>query len=153
MAPLLALAQAGRHAEALALAHRLGFERLCDVLAAPDLLVLGDVARHGGEPRNAQRAFERLSARHPGAPEAADAVFGLGRLLFDAGDPLAAARRFGQYAAQWPDGPLLEQALGRRLEALIKAGHAVQARAAADRYLQQFPHGIYAGAARNLQAP
>jgi hypothetical protein len=100
-----------------------------------------------------ERAHRIVRERFPGAPEAALAAFGLGRLRFEAGDDEVAVRWFELYLAESPGGLLEPEALGRILEARIKSGELEDARKVARRYLARFPAEPQAAAARQLLEP
>ncbi|HET6279575.1 MAG TPA: FecR domain-containing protein [Polyangia bacterium] len=136
---------------AYAAAARVGFNDLCRMLPAPDLLLLADAARFAGEPGSARQVFQALRARFPTDTRAGDAVFGLGILARDAGgQPRVAVRRFEEYLSRWPAGALAREARGRLIEAWEKAGRHGEARRAAARYLAEHPDGPHAAFARRL---
>jgi len=145
------LLRAGRYQEGLALVPDL--ERECRAASAQDALLLADAARYAGRKPESERAHRIVRERFPGAPEAALAAFGLGRLRFEAGDDEVAVRWFELYLAESPGGLLEPEALGRILEARIKSGELEDARKVARRYLARFPAGPQAAAARQLLEP
>jgi len=141
----LALAKAGKYADAYAAAQRDGFEAECAKGTPEALAMLADVARHAGAPRRAEQALLALRKRFPGTPDAALAAFALGRLEFDEYRAYpAAANWFRAYLKERPGGPMTREALGRLLEALHRAGDNVGARAVAERYLRDYPSGPHA---------
>src|SRR5690606_862532 len=76
-----ALAAEARYEEALAAAHAIGFDALCERLDAASLLSLADVARFAGDGGAARRALEAVRRRFSG-DASARASFLLGRLVF-----------------------------------------------------------------------
>lgn len=145
------LLRAGRYQEGLALVPDL--ERECRAASAQDALLLADAARYAGRKPESERAHRIVRERFPGAPEAALAAFGLGRLRFEAGDDEVAVRWFELYLAESPGGLLEPEALGRILEARIKSGELEDAQRVARRYVARFPAGPQAPAARKLLEP
>jgi hypothetical protein len=144
-------ALASRPREALAAATRVGFDRLCGVLPAPDLLLLADAARFANDPSAAAKAFTALRERFPDDVRAGDAVFALGVLALDAeGRPTEASTRFEEYLDLWPTGPLAREAHGRLIEALDRAYRREDAARVAARYLEHFADGPHADLARRL---
>jgi hypothetical protein len=142
------LASAQRYDEALAAAERGGFAAECRRRAAPELLVLGDVARLAGSPERALQAYAAARSKRTGADRSA---FGMGLVEFDQRRSYrAAAGWFATYLREQPQGPLAEQAEGRVMDAWQRAGEPARARAAAQAYLGRYPHGAYADLARRL---
>lgn len=144
-----ALAAEARYDEALAAAHAIGFDALCERLDAPSLLSLADVARFAGDDGAARRALEAARRRFAG-DASARAAFLLGRLVFDA-DPGAAAGYFSAYLAEAPSGPLAREAQGRLVESLHAAGRLEEAASAAAVYLARHPKGPHAPLARRVR--
>jgi hypothetical protein len=146
--------QAGRYAEAYAVASRAGFARELARGTASDLLALGDTARLAHAPERAFEAYRSLRRRFARGSAAAQAAYALGRLHGDErGEHLEAAGWFATYLKEAPRGPLAAEAAGRQLDALRRAGRTDEARRLAARYLAQHPDGPYRDLARSLAAP
>jgi TolA-binding protein len=147
-----ALARASKFKEAFDLAREAGFDNELDRAAVPDLLLLGDAARLSGSATHALRAYQKVRARAPGTPWAANAAFAMGRVYFDQMDAFAeAARWFATYSSEQHDGPLAREALGREMEARARAGDRAEAARAAGQYLRRYPNGPHAPLARTLE--
>ncbi|MEJ7733712.1 MAG: FecR domain-containing protein [Polyangiaceae bacterium] len=147
------LAVAGRYDEALAAAEKLGFDDVCTIASAADLMLLGDTARLARNGARGSQALLALRERFPRDPRAAMAAFVQGKIAFDQrgayGD---AARWFEVYLREQPAGPVAREAAGRLIEARVKAGNASGARTAASQYLRAYPLGPHAELARRLLA-
>jgi FecR protein len=142
------LASAQRYGEALAAAERGGFANECRRRDAPDLLILGDVARLAGNPARAVQAYAAARAKGT-APDRS--AFAMGLVEFDQRrNYRGAAAWFATYLREQPQGPLAEQAEGRVMDAWQRAGEPTRAREAGQGYLARYPHGAYADLARRL---
>lgn len=139
------LGRRGEYPRAIQAVDREGSATVIAGASAPDLLLLGDVARFSGRPQLAREAYLAARARAPGTTAAAQAAFALGRL----GD--GALGWFQRYLAEAPDGPLSREALGRVLE-LQHGAKSSEAAATARRYLATFPAGPHAALARSVVA-
>lgn len=149
----LALARAGKYADAYASAEREGFETVSRRASADALTLLAEVARHGRAPQRAEAALLTLRRRYAGSNDAALAAFTLGRLEFDERQAYAAAAAwFRTYLRERPGGAMAREALGRLIEASHRAQDAAGARASAARYLREYPTGPHAELASRLVA-
>ncbi len=144
-----ALAAEGRYAEALSLA-RPAFSSLAEQESAADVLLLGDLARLGGDRALAQAAYRQVRRRFEGSGSAAEASFSLGRIAFDGRDDARAIEAFASYRREAPDGPFARDALGRLMEAQQRLGDTTAARASALEYLTRFKSGPHAKLAESL---
>lgn len=144
-------AAAGDHGRAFSLAKRRGIRRLTRHLSAPDLLLLADTARYVHEPEAAAQAFSALVMRFPQAPEASDALFGLGRLAFQDRRWREAAGWFRRIVDQQAEGPLVEAAWGRLMESLDRADDP-SAPGVATAYLEAFAQGQHRALAERIRA-
>ena len=109
-----------------------------------DLLLLADVARLSGHPRDAVAPLERILDAYPRDAQAPLAAFALGRLELDALDaPARAARALDRALALGLPQSLREDARARLVEAHARSGNAAAARAAAAAYRREFPDGRY----------
>lgn len=141
-----ALAQAGKHKEAMDAAEAAGFSAEVARASASELLALSDAARFAGRPA---RAKEALLAMRKRFGTRGNSAFLLGKIAADQlRSPGEAAVWFETYLQEQPGGPLAEQALGRLLE--IKKRDPGAARLVAERYLARYPTGAYAALARSL---
>src|SRR4051812_41028313 len=148
-----ALVAAGRYAEGVQAAERVGWTRVCRSANAVELLALADAARLSNQTPRAVEALLALRQRFPGSTSAATGAFSLGRLAFEKRGAYAeAARWFATYLDEQPRGPLMGDAVGRLMEARNRAGDRAAARRDAERYLQRFPEGPYTGTARAILA-
>jgi ferric-dicitrate binding protein FerR (iron transport regulator) len=90
----------------------------------------------------AARTYERLVAKFPGSPSAANALVSLGQLELTAlGDPASALERFDAYLDRSPSGPLAAEARVGRVRALARLGRVSQLESAARDYLSVHPSG------------
>jgi transmembrane sensor len=145
------LLAAGRLAQGLSAAERVGFERVCQAATAKELLALGDAGRFFGSPMRAVTALRVLRQRFPGSMEAGTAAFTLGRIAFEKQHAYSdAAGWFETYLREQPSGPLMGDAFGRLMEARLQSGDHEGAHANAQQYLRRFPEGPYASEARRL---
>jgi len=141
-----ALAQAGKHKEAMDAAEAAGFSAEVARASASELLALSDAARFAGRPA---RAKEALLAMRKRFGTRGNSAFLLGKIAADQlRSPGEAAVWFETYLQEQPGGPLAEQALGRLLE--IRKRDPGAARLVAERYLARYPTGAYAALARSL---
>ena len=118
--PWESLARSGEHAEAY---EAIG-ERFVDEAAsasAERLLLLADVARLSGHPRDAVAPLERLLAEHPGDPRAPIAAVVLGRVEMDALGRRERARAAFERAVELGVPAALRADVDRRLSALRAA--------------------------------
>lgn len=144
------LARDREYPRALAAAEALGYDALCEGLAASELLRLADVARFARRPTRAREALDAVRRRFPDTDAAATAAFERGRIaLADSDSHAEAASWFDTYLRERPDGALAREAMGRRIEALATTDRAA-ARAAAHRYLERHPKGPHADLATRL---
>jgi transmembrane sensor len=137
-------AEQGNHATAFAELGEEGIRTEASEASPHDLMLLADVARLSGHPRQAVKPLEKLLAQHESSPQAPLAAFILGRLELDAlsrparaVDALLKARMLGV-----PES--LEQSVSYRLvQAYARAGRATDARREADYYIERFPNGRF----------
>jgi transmembrane sensor len=147
----LALARAGKYADAYAAVERDGFDAVSQRSSADALTLLAEVARHARAERRAREALLTLRRRFAGSNDAALAAFTLGRLEFDERHAYAAAAAwFRTYLQERPRGAMAREALGRLIEASHRAQDAASARASAARYLREYPTGPHAELASRL---
>jgi TolA-binding protein len=145
------LARHALYRDALAVAVGEGFDAQCEQLRAEDLVLLGDVARLGGDTQRADQAYRAALRRFPGLDRPA---FSLGVMSFEARhDYRDAASWLSRYLREHPTGPLATEAAGRLLEAWDLAGETTKAREAARAYLRDHPTGPHRGLARRLAGP
>ena len=145
------LARHAHYREALALAIADDFDAQCDGLRGDDLVLLGDVARLGGDYRRADQAYRAALRRFP---ELDRPAFALGVMSFEARhDYRDAASWLSRYLRDHPTGPLATEASGRLLEAWDLAGDESRAREAARSYLRDHPTGPHRALARRLAGP
>ena len=146
-----ALARRAQYHQALTLALAEGFDRDCDQLRGDDLVLLGDVARLGGDIRHADQAYRAALRRFPDLDRPA---FALGVMAFESRhDYRDAASWLSRYLHDHPNGPLAAEAAGRLLEAWDLAGDTARAREAARSYLRDHPTGPHKALARRLAGP
>jgi TolA-binding protein len=140
----------GKYAESLTLLRASGLTKRLDELSAATLADVADAARLGGDPELAVRALGVLLRRFPGAPEARDGKFLLGRVQALRGDATAAIAAFESYLR--PGGGTLyaNEATGRLMELYSARGDTERARDMARRYLEKAPQGPYRRLARSL---
>jgi hypothetical protein len=149
----LALARAGKYADAYATVEREGFDAVSQRASADALTLLAQVARQARAERRAEEALLTLRRRFAGSNDAALAAFTLGRLEFDERHAYAAAATwFRTYLRERPAGAMAREALGRLIEASHRAQDAASARASAARYLREYPTGPHAELASRLVA-
>jgi transmembrane sensor len=142
------LLAAGRYADAVRAAERLGFARVCATAGQDDLLALADAARLSGHSGHAIVVLTVLRQRFPNTSSASTAAFALGRIAFERrANYFDAAHWFATYLEEDPSGPLMGDAAGRLVEARYRAGDRSGARRDAERYLRRFPRGPYANTA------
>lgn len=145
------LLAAGRAEEALRLAERGNFDRVCQAASSKELLALADAARLSGSHQRAMTALQRLRQQYPKSMDASVAAFTLGRIAFERLHAYGeAAMWFDTYMREQPTGPLMGDSFGRRMEARMLSGDHAQARADAEQYLRRFPGGPYASQARAI---
>lgn len=145
------LYEAGRYAEALALAKRSGLTANASRLDARDLTDLADVARLARVAGEARALLLTLRERYPDSRGAREGAFLLGRMAADGTRDTAGAERwFTTYLHESPSGTYAQEALGRLLTLASQSGDQARARAYAERYLVRFPGGPYASLARSL---
>ncbi len=140
----------GKYAEALAL---LRADREAERLESlgPRLLAdIADVARLGGDLKLAARALAVLLRQYPGAREARDAQFLLGRVHALSGDRASAIRAFEAYLETGSSRRYANEAAGRLMELYTERGDTERARAMAQRYLASAPNGPYRRLAHSL---
>jgi len=110
-----------------------------------ELMLLADVARLSGHPREAVAPLEQAIASFGSQRRAAVAAFTLGRLQADVlANPASAVEAFERCLALGPPAALHGDALARLAEARDRAGDHEGARAAAREYLQRYPEGQHA---------
>lgn len=138
------LAQSGRQRDAFAALGPRGLAREARQAGVADLLLLADVARLSGHPRDAVAPLERILVAYPRDAQAPLAAFALGRLELDALDaPAQAARALDRALALGLPQSLREDARARLVEAQARSGNTAAARAAAAAYRREFPDGRY----------
>lgn len=141
----------GRLLEGMHAAERAGFQRVCQVATAKELLALADAARLFGSRERAVGPLRLLRQRFPGTHDAATAAFRLGLLAFEADHAYAEATKwFEIYLRDQPSGPLMGDSFGRLMKARSFSGDREGARAVAQQYLHRFPKGPYASDARGI---
>ncbi|HEX6276050.1 MAG TPA: FecR domain-containing protein [Polyangiaceae bacterium] len=144
--------RAGKYAESLALLRTSGLAQRLDELSAATLADVADAARLGGDTELAVRALRTLLRRFPGAPEARDGKFLLGRVQALRGDTAAAVVAFEGYLARGGGTQYANEAVGRLMELYSARGDGDRARTMARRYLEKAPDGPYRRLARSLLA-
>jgi len=142
----------GKYAESLALARAGGVDKRLGELAPGALAELAEAARLGGDPELAVRALTTLLRRFPGAPEAREGRFLLGRMQALRGDSAAAIAAFESYLGSGTTLLYANEALGRLMELYSARGDTELARGIAQRYLDRAPNGPYRRLARSLVA-
>jgi hypothetical protein len=141
----------GRYRDAVTVAERFGFKRICQQATAAELLALGEAARLAQHYRSAVEAFQSLRKRFPQKPQASVAAFTLGRIAYEQRSAYSqAADWFQTYLTEAPHGSLQREARGRLMEAQLRAGDAEGAKQSAYRYLKRHPNGPHAALARLL---
>ena len=143
----------GKYAESLALVRARGIGKHLTDLSPGALAELADAARLGGDPELAVRALTLLIQRYPGAAEARDGRFLLGRVDVLRGDDAAAVDAFEGYLRSGSSGRYASEARGRLMELYAKRGDSERARGVAEQYLQATPNGPYRRLARSLVTP
>jgi TolA-binding protein len=146
----LALAHAGRYAEAYRAADTEGIDDLCTKSSATSLLLLGDAARLSGHPDAAHSVYLGVRSRFAGTKSAAIAAFYLGRLDLDAKHDSSAKTWLLAYLDEMPDGPLSAAALGRLLEIQIASHGQKSTCGLAKQYMDRFPNGPHAAIAAHV---
>jgi transmembrane sensor len=139
-----ALAQAGKHREAVAAAERAGLSGIYHSASAESLLDLARASRQAGRPDLERTALLECRKRFPGQPAAAQAAYMLGR----ASPPAEAITWFELYLREQPRGLLAREAAGRVIESHLAVGNRGAAKQAASRYLAAYPDGPHASMAR-----
>jgi transmembrane sensor len=136
------LARHGQNAKAYEELGPGGVEKAAQSATVDDLLILADVARLSGHPREAVKPLTRVVHEHPADPRASLAAFMLGRVELDSlGAPAAGAAAFERALALGIPGGLAEDAYAGLVKSRAKAGDASGARAAAGEYLARYPSG------------
>ena len=136
------LARHGQNAKAYDELGSGGVERAAQGATVDDLLILADVARLSGHPREAVKPLERVVHEHAADPRASLAAFMLGRVELDSlGAPAAGAAAFERAITLGIPGGLAEDAYAGVVESRAKAGDLAGARAAASEYLARYPRG------------
>jgi FecR protein len=143
------LAQDGKHVEAYTNVKATGFASECERANAEELLLLGNVARLGGNAIHAADAYNALRRRFAGTSSAARAAFSLGRLQVKA-DPSSAGRWFETALREEPRGPFSQAASDWLFELAVKGGSAESQRKRAQDYLDRHQSGAHAEDARRL---
>lgn len=144
--------RAGKYAESLSLARAGAVDKRLGELSASALAELAEVARLGGDPELAVRALTTLLRRFPGAPEARESRFLLGRVHALRGDRAAAIDAFESYLGSGASALYSNEALGRLMELYSARGDSERASAIARRYLERSPNGPYHRLATSLIA-
>jgi tetratricopeptide (TPR) repeat protein len=140
----------GKYAEALALLRAHAVSERLEELGPRMLAEVADVARLGGDLKLAARALSVLLRQYPGAGEARNAHFLLGRVHALSGDRASAVRAFESYLERGSSTQYANEAAGRLMELYSERGDAEQARAMARRYLSSAPNGPYRRLALSL---
>lgn len=143
------VARAGHHAKAFELASAAGFDAECERSGAPDVLLLGDIARLSGHSERAIQAYGAVRKRFGGTTSAARAAFALGRSSVGS-DRGAAERWFETYLSEEPRGPFAQAASDWLFELAVKNGNPERLRARARSYLDSSPNGPHAADARRV---
>jgi hypothetical protein len=139
-----ALAQAGKHGDAVAAAERAGLPGIYRSASAESLLDLARASRHAGRPDLERTTLLECRKRFPGQPAAAQAAYLLGR----ASPPGEAVTWFELYLREQPRGLLAREASGRVVESHLAMRNRSGAKRAASRYLATYPDGPHASMAR-----
>jgi transmembrane sensor len=140
----------GSYAESLALIRANGLASRLNELDAATLAEVADAARLGGDPELAVRALTTLTRRFPGAAEARDGRFLLGRVHALRGDSNAAISAFESYLKPGGSTRYASDAVGRLIGLYAARGDRERARAMATRYLKDAPDGPYRRLASSL---
>lgn len=144
-------AQAGKHAEGLRAAERVGFEHLVKSLPEKDLLLLANTARYAGSLGRARQALLGLRGRFAKKPSAAVAALLLAGLAEDRDkNPDEAATWLRTFLRESPQGELSASARARLLAILVRQGNQSEAATIAADYLRYHPQGPYASKARDV---
>jgi TolA-binding protein len=145
--------RAGNYPESLALVRASGVHLRLGELSPGALSELSEAARLGGDLELAARALTVLLQRYPGAAEAREGRFLLGRVHALRGDRAAAIEAFESYLERRGSSVYASETLGRLMELYSARGDAERARAIARRYLERAPNGPYQRLARSLVTP
>jgi hypothetical protein len=145
--------RAGKYAESLSLVRASGVDRRLGELSPGALSELAEAARLGGDAALAARALTTLLRRFPGAPEAREGRFLLGRVHALRGDRAAAIDAFESYLGRGVSSVYANETLGRLMELYTARGDAERARGIARRYLERAPNGPYRRRAQSLVNP
>jgi transmembrane sensor len=138
------LARAGRQREAFAALGSGGLVKETHQAGVADLLLLADVARLSGHPREAVGPLARILDIYPRDPQAPLAAFALGRLELDTlNAPARAAAALQRALDLGVPQSLREDVRARLVEAHARSGNRAAARTAAEAYLHEFPDGRY----------
>ena len=144
-------ANAGRYAEALALAKAENLDDKLDALARDDLAQLADTARLGKDPALAKRAYKTVRRRFADTTAAARAAFQLGRACPKSSTGhREAIGWFRTYLEERPSGTYVREARGRLLQSLLAVNERAAAKTVAQRYLEAHPKGPHAKLARSI---
>jgi TolA-binding protein len=139
-----ALAQAGKHRDAVAAAERVGLPGIYRSATAEALLDLARAARQAGRPDLERATLLECRKRFAGQPAAAQAAYMLGR----ASPSAEAVNWFELYLREQPRGLLAREASGRVIESHLAMRNGSGAKRAASRYLAAYPDGPHASMAR-----
>ena len=139
-----ALAQAGKHRDAVAAAERAGLSGIYSSASAESLLDLARASRQAGRPDLERATLLECRKRFPGQPAAAQAAYMLGR----ASPSAEAVTWFELYLREQPRGLLAREASGRVIESHLAMRNRSGAKRAASRYLAAYPDGPHASMAR-----
>jgi hypothetical protein len=139
-----ALAQAGKHGDAVAAAERAGLPGIYRSANAESLLDLARASRHAGRSDLERATLLECRRRFPRQPAAAQAAYLLGR----ASPPGEAVTWFELYLREQPGGLLAREASGRVIESHLAMRNRSGAKRAATRYLAAYPDGPHASMAR-----
>jgi TolA-binding protein len=137
----------------LSLVRASGVDRRLGELSPGALSELAEAARLGGDAELAARALTTLLRRFPGAPEAREGRFLLGRVHALRGDRAAAIDAFESYLGRGVSSVYANETLGRLMELYTARGDAERARGIARRYLERAPNGPYRRLAQSLVNP
>jgi len=140
----------GKYAEALALLRASRVPDRLEELGPRALAEVADVGRLGGDLKLATRALNLLIRQYPGAGEARDAQFLLGRVYALSGDRGSAIRAFESYLQSGGSAKYVNEATGRLMELYAAGGDDERARTMARRYLTHAPNGPYRRLALSL---
>jgi hypothetical protein len=139
-----ALAQAGKHRDAVAAAERAGLSNIHQSASAESLLDLAHASRQAGRRDLERTTLLECRKRFPGQPAAAQAAYLLGR----ASPSAEAVTWFELYLREQPRGLLAREASGRVIESHLAMRNRSGAKQAASRYLAAYPDGPHASMAR-----